>query len=72
MGIANRNLEIETTQAVVGDGAPKNIPHFFGTIPSLVLFTPLAPGVDAHLVSKDENEVVVQGAAGTFDVQIIK
>jgi len=72
MGIAKRNMEMETTDAVVGDGATKDVPHNFGTIPSLVLFTPEAAGTDAFLVSVDSAKAVVQGAAGTFKVHIIK
>ena len=72
MGIASINMEMETTLAVVGDGAPKVIPHGIGTIPSTVLFTPLAAGTDAFVSAKTAADITVQGAAGTFDVHIIK
>ena len=72
MGIASVNMEMETTDGVLGDGSPQVVPHGFGTIPSTVLFTPEAAGTDAFVVSKSATSVTVQGAANTFKVHVIK
>ncbi len=72
MGIASVNMEMETTPAVVGDTNPKVIKHGFGTVPATVLFTPLAAGTDAFVSAKTAVDVTVQGAAGTFDVHVVK
>lgn len=72
MGIKIANMEAYVSAAVVGDGLQKTITHNMNTIPSFVLLTPLTNGVDAYLVSKGQNTVVVVGALGTFDVLIVR
>lgn len=72
MGIATRNLEQESTSAVVGDGTEKTITHSLNTIPSFVHLTARSFGVDPVLVSVSRTNVIVKGALGTFDVMIMR
>lgn len=67
----DQNLTGITIEGVTGDGATKTIAHGLGAIPVAVHFTPYAANVVPFLSSKDATNVIVQGAAGTFDVTIL-
>ncbi len=67
----DKNFTGTVVLGVTGDGSPQTIAHGLGALPMFVVLTPYNASTAPYIVSIDSTNVVVQGAAGTFDVAIL-
>lgn len=67
----DQNFTGMVISGVTGDGTNKTIAHGLGVAPVTVILTPYNASTAPYIVSIDATNVIVQGAAGTFDVTVL-